>query len=80
MVLSKTQVQRYVVARPQTDSESKRSPYLEKWSETKVIDRTAKIFLPSESVQQQKVPEVPEHGENNRMAKTRKRKLNMVTK
>lgn len=68
MVLAKTQVQRYVITyRPQTD--------IKMWSETKVTDWTAKIFMPSGNVQQQKVSkEVPEHGENNRMAITGREK------
>lgn len=37
-----------------------------KWNKTKVIDRTAKTFIHSGNVQQEKVSrEVPEHRENN---------------
>ena len=77
MCVAKIQTKKYFIQKymlqpdPMQTVEVKAFLHLEKWNskkrnKTKEIDRTAKTFIHSGNVQQEKVSrEVPEHKENN---------------
>lgn len=87
MCVTKIQVKKYMLQPgPMQTVEVKDLLHLEKWNsqkwnKTKVIDWTARTFMPSGNVQQEKLSkEFPEHRENNEMDNIKQRKANMVAR